>query len=130
MEYLCLLAEIETLKEENALLRQKDSVCPFITGKGTPCKRKCDGDKNACKIHSRPQKVPKKVCGCVNMRGNPCKRKCVDGKTHCEKHDPSAQKPKKEKKEKMHVEPLVPVDDKKWVGELAFWIARNEPRMI
>jgi hypothetical protein len=160
MEYLCLLAEIETLKEENALLRQKDSVCPFITGKGTPCKRKCDGDKNACKIHSRPQKVPKKVCGCVNMRGNPCKRKCVDGKAHCEKHDPSAQKPKctgvnmrgnpckrkcvdgqthcekhdpsvqKPKKEKMHVEPLVPVDDKKWVGELAFWIARNEPRMI
>jgi hypothetical protein len=164
MEYLCLLAEIETLKEENAHLRRKDSVCPFITTKGTQCTRKCDGDKNACKIHDRSQKVPKCVCTGMNMRGNPCKRKCVDGKTHCEKHDPSVQKvPKcvctgmnmrgnpckrkcvdgkthcekhdpsvqgKQKAQKMHIEHLNPVDDKKWVSEVAFWAARNDPRMI
>ena len=128
MEYLCLLAEIETLKEENAHLRRKDSVCPFITTKGTQCTRKCDGDKNACKIHDRSQKVPKCVCTGMNMRGNPCKRKCVDGKTHCEKHDPSVQG--KQKAQKMHIEHLNPVDDKKWVSELAFWVARNDARMI
>ena len=128
MEYLCLLAEIESLKEENALLRQKSSPCPFITAKGTPCTRMCDGDKTACKVHNRPQKVPKCVCTGVNMRGNPCKRKCIEGQTHCEKHDPNVQK--KEKTLTMHVEPLVPMDDKKWVSEVAFWVARNEPRMI
>ena len=134
MEYLCLLAEIETLKEENALLRRKyapKQQCPFITGKGTQCKRMCDGTSSTCKIHDRPAKVQvvsKLVCSGVNMRGNPCKRKCLEGQGHCDKHDPSVKK--KEKALTMHVEPLVPVDDKKWVNEAAFWIARNEPRMI
>ena len=167
MEYLCLLAEIETLKEENALLRRKyapKQQCPFITGKGTQCKRMCDGTSSTCKIHDRPAKVQvvsKLVCSGVNMRGNPCKRKCLEGQGHCDKHDPKMVKPvcsgvnmrgnpckrkclegqghcdkhdpsvkKKEKALTMHVEPLVPVDDKKWVNEAAFWIARNEPRMI
>ena len=134
MEYLCLLAEIETLKEENALLRRKyapKQQCPFITGKGTQCKRMCNGTSSTCKIHDRPAKVQvvsKLVCSGVNMRGNPCKRKCLEGQGHCDKHDPSVKK--KEKALTMHVEPLVPVDDKKWVNEAAFWIARNEPRMI
>jgi len=51
MEYLCLIAEIEALKEENARL------CQTITG------------KNVRKIHANPQKVVKSICSCLNMRG-------------------------------------------------------------
>ena len=102
MEYLCLLAEIETLKEENDLLRHKSR---------------------------KVQATPKPVCSCMNMRGNPCKRKCLEGKTHCEKHDPSVYK-KEKICPVMQVEPLVPTTDVKWVSEVEFWISRNEPRMV
>jgi hypothetical protein len=113
MEYLCLIAEIEALKEENARL------CQTITG------------KNVRKIHANPQKVVKSICSCLNMRGNPCKRKCLEGKDHCEKHDPSVQKPRvKPTGSKVYIEQLVPWDKTKWVSELEFWTARNEPRMI
>jgi hypothetical protein len=185
MEYLCLIAEIEALKEENARLCQtitgknvrkihanpqkvvksicsclnmrgnpckrkclegKDhcekhdpsvqkvvkSICSCLNMRGNPCKRKCLEGKDHCEKHDPSvQKVVKSICSCLNMRGNPCKRKCLEGKDHCEKHDPSVQKPRvKPTGSKVYIEQLVPWDKTKWVSELEFWTARNEPRMI
>ena len=121
MEYLSLVAEIESLKAdlagaeaEIARLKcpKKAKVervpCPGVTGKGQGCKKFCVGDEATCKVHGREkvQKVPKvskpkavKVhCTGLNMRGNPCKGKCLPDQTWCEKHDPSL--PPKEKKVK------------------------------
>ena len=114
MEYLALIAEIETLKEEVELLRApvkskkpERVLCQSVTGKGVPCKRYSVDGCLTCKVHGKPQKevkpkkpprVPKIVCTGLNMRGNPCKNKCVENQTWCEKHDPSL--PPKEKKSK------------------------------
>jgi len=149
MEYLCLIAEIEALKEENARLCQTitgknvrkihanpqkvvKSICSCLNMRGNPCKRKCLEGKDHCEKHDPSvQKVVKSICSCLNMRGNPCKRKCLEGKDHCEKHDPSVQKPRvKPTGSKVYIEQLVPWDKTKWVSELEFWTARNEPRMI
>ena len=163
MEYLALIAEIESLKEEIALLRaHKNSKkperlpCPGVTGKGEKCKKFCVEGGVTCKVHGRPVKEPqakkpkapkapkavKIACTGVNMRGNPCKNKCVENQTWCEKHNPSV--PVKIKKSKGHkkvvhnhevvIESLVPCEacdtGTKWVSEVEFWVARNEPRMI
>ena len=95
MEYLCLLAEIESLKSE--LASTKRPKCPHTTSKGSTCKKYCLVGFGSCKVHSKPPKPPKPVklrlkrvfCTGVNMRGNPCKRKCVEGETYCDRHDPS-----------------------------------------
>lgn len=127
MDVTSLLAEIETLKAEIALLRApKKSVkpvripCPGMTGKGVQCKKYCVEGEDSCKVHSRPPKAPKApraprapkvVCTGVNMRGNPCKRKCVDGETFCDRHDPSA--PPKEKKGKAKGKKVAPLHNHK-----------------
>lgn len=135
MEYLTLIAEIESLKAEIAILKIPKktklvrTACPGMTGKGVTCKKYCVQGEEACKVHSRAPKEkvtkvkapkePKKVCCGVNMRGNACKKKCVDGETWCEAHDPELpQKEKKTKKKKIApehnhsvgVEPLVPCE--------------------
>ena len=119
MEYLSLIAEIESLKEElaaaNAELatlkpkpksKPEKVPCPHITSKGVPCKKYCAAGLETCKVHGRPPKTKpppkprpvKVVCTGLNMRGNPCKRKVLVGCTYCDKHDPSL--PPKEKKGK------------------------------
>lgn len=154
MEYLSLIAEIESLKEEITVLKATKSVkktqprvqCQTVTGKGVQCKKFCVEGGLVCKVHGKPpkevvKKLPrphKVVCSGLNMRGNPCKNKCIEGETWCERHDPSL--PPKEKKNKkvveshnhgVVVEPLVPCDTGgKWVSEVDFYIARNEPRLI
>lgn len=151
MEYLALIAEIESLKEEIDVLRTSTKTkkperipCPETTGKGVKCKRFCVDGGSTCKIHSSPKKevkpkktkLPKVCCTGLNMRGNPCKNKCVENQTWCEKHDPSI--PPKVKKSKANkklvVEPLVACEEcptkEGWVSELEFWRARTEPRMI
>ena len=101
MEYLALLAEIETLKEQLTALQPKvkptRTPCPHSTSKGTPCKKYCVDGQQTCKVHGKPRKEKpppkekpvKQKCTGLNMRGNPCKRKCVSGETYCERHDPS-----------------------------------------
>jgi hypothetical protein len=151
MEYLALIAEIESLKEEVAVLRASAKPkkleripCSETTGKGEKCKRFCIDGGSTCKIHSRPkkevkpkkQKLPKVCCIGLNIRGNPCKNKCIENQTWCEKHDPSI--PHKVKKmkvdKKLVVEPLLAYENSStmegWVSELEFWRVRNEPRMI
>lgn len=112
MEYLALIAEIETLKEELRTLKAKlqpppkptRTPCPCRTSKGTPCKKYCVAGAETCKVHGKPRKekpapkpkVVKVVCTGLNMRGNPCKGKCLPGQNYCERHDPSL--PPKEKK--------------------------------
>ena len=119
MEYLALVAEIETLKgelaaanAELATLKPKPKAkpvkvpCPHVTGKGQQCKKYCAPGLTTCKVHGRPPKTKpppkpkpvKVVCTGLNMRGNPCKRKVLAGCTYCDKHDPSL--PPKEKKGK------------------------------
>ena len=117
MEYLSLIAEIETLKAEldatrTQLVKYQPKVkpaktqCPRSTSKGIPCKKYCAPGLNTCKVHGKPLKPaktpkPKVVtqqCTGTNMRGNPCKGKCVPDQTYCERHDPSM--PVKEKKGK------------------------------
>jgi len=119
MEYLSLIAEIETLKEELAaanaeLATLKPKVkakpervpCPHTTSKGVQCKKYCAPNLQTCKVHGRPKKekpapkpkVVKPKCTGLNMRGNPCKRKCLPGQTYCDRHDPKL--PPKEKKGK------------------------------
>jgi hypothetical protein len=121
MEYLCLLAEIESLKDQ---AKKPGKVpCPGVTGKGVPCKRYCASGLETCKIHDRP---PKSVCVGLNTRGTSCKKKCVDGQAWCEMHDPSL--PRKQKIKKVVYEPIVV--DAKWVDERTFWERRNEPVMI
>jgi hypothetical protein len=134
MEYLALIAEIESLKEELALLKVPKQPrkpvkvpCPGVTGKGHACKKYCVAGETTCKVHGReevvkPKKVPKapkKMCVGMNMRGNACKGKCLPNETFCEKHDPTAPvKEKKVKKKKVApehnhgvgVEPLVPCE--------------------
>jgi len=139
MEYLSLIAEIESLKAENEALKarlkchKKTKVervpCPGVTGKGQGCKKFCVDGETTCKVHGREKvpKVPKvskpkaaKVhCTGLNMRGNACKGKCVADQTYCEKHDPALPlKEKKVKKKKVApehnhgvgVEPLVPCE--------------------
>ena len=98
MEYLALIAEIETLKEEELAAAQAEIValrapkqpkptkvpCPGMTGKGMQCKKYCMPNETTCKVHGREivhkaPKVPtkpkptKKVCTGLNMRGNTCK---------------------------------------------------------
>lgn len=104
MEYLCLIAEIESLKEQLAALQPKvkptKQPCPHTTSKGSPCKKYCVPGETTCKVHGKPRKAkppkarkekPKKVhCTGLNLRGNPCKRKCLPGETYCERHDPKA----------------------------------------
>ena len=120
MDVTSLLAEIEKLKAEIALLRApKKPVkpiripCPGMTGKGVQCKKYCVEGEDSCKVHSRPPKAPKApkapkvVCTGLNMRGNPCKRKCMDGETFCDRHDPSA--PQKEKKGKAKGKKVAPL---------------------
>lgn len=111
MEYLCLLAEIESLKFqlEPRNNRPVRIPCPHVTSKGHSCKKYCLPGLESCKVHSKPPKPPKVVrvkskrvyCTGLNMRGNPCKRKCVDGETYCERHDPSL--PVKEKLKRVGV---------------------------
>lgn len=101
MEYLCLIAEIETLKEQLKALQPPKKPpripCPHTTSKGSPCKKYCAPNLNTCKVHGKPPKPPKtpkekpkKVsCTGINLRGNPCKRKVLTDCTYCERHDPS-----------------------------------------
>jgi len=131
MEYLALIAEIETLKAELASLQPTKKPpriqCPHSTSKGQPCKKYCAPGLETCKVHGKPRKEkappkekPKKVsCVGVNMRGNACKGKCLPDQTWCERHDPSLPvKEKKGKKKKVApehnhgvgVEPLVPCE--------------------
>jgi len=118
MEYLALIAEIESLKAELAALKPKakpiKQPCPHATSKGEICKKYCAPGLNTCMVHSRPPKVkppprekPKKVnCTGVNLRGNACKRRCVPGESFCERHDPSL--PPKEVKNKKKNKKVVP----------------------
>lgn len=135
MEYLALIAEIESLKAENESLRAQlepkvpkkpiKQPCPGVTSKGIPCKKYCAPNLTTCKVHGAPPKPPKtpkekpkKVnCTGTNMRGNACKGKCVPDQTYCERHDPKAPPKQTQKKKKkvapehnhrIGVEPLVP----------------------
>ena len=131
MEYLALIAEIETLKEQLEALQPKAkperTPCPHTTSKGSPCKKYCAPNLTTCKVHGKPPKPaktpkekPKKVhCTGLNMRGNPCKGKCLPDQTYCERHDPKnppkEKKGKKKKQAPLHthgigVEPLVPCE--------------------
>jgi hypothetical protein len=135
MEYLSLVAEIESLKAENESLRAQLEPkvpkkplrvpCPGVTSKGIPCKKYCAPNLNTCKVHGQPPKakappkpkVVKQHCTGTNMRGNACKGKCVPDQTYCERHDPKAPPKQTQKKKKkvapehnhrIGVEPLVP----------------------
>ena len=138
MEYLSLVAEIESLKAELDATRTQLAAlqpppkptkqpCPHSTSKGSPCKKYCVPGAQTCKVHGKPPKpaktpkpkVVKQHCTGTNMRGNPCKGKCVPDQTWCERHDPSMPvKEKKGKKKKVvpehnhgiGVEPLVPCE--------------------
>lgn len=131
MEYLALIAEIESLKEQLAALQPKvkpeRTPCPRVTSKGQTCKKYCVEGAQTCKVHGKPpkpmktpkEKPVKQHCTGLNMRGNPCKGKCLPGETYCERHDPKAppkqaqKKKKKQPPEHNHgigVEPLVPCD--------------------
>jgi len=131
MEYLSLIAEIESLKAQLAALqppkKPPKTPCPHSTSKGVPCKKYCAPGLETCKVHGKPRKEkpppkekPKKVhCTGLNMRGNPCKGKCVSGETYCERHDPKAPPKQTQKKKKkgvpehnhgVGVEPLVPCE--------------------
>ena len=57
MEYLCLLAEIESLKSE--LASTKRPKCPHTTSKGSTCKKYCLVGFGSCKVHSKPPKPVK-----------------------------------------------------------------------
>ena len=126
MEYLALIAEIETLKgelaaanAELATLRPKAKAkpikvpCPHITSKGVPCKKYCAPNLQTCKVHGKPRKEkpppkpkPKKVvCTGLNMRGNPCKGKCLPDQSYCERHDPKNPPKEVKKKSKKKVVP-------------------------
>ena len=102
MEYLALIAEIEELKARLAKWEKPPPAprvpCGHKTAKGEVCKRFCVEGSGACKVHSRPPKVPKVVrkarapkvaCTGINIRGNPCKRKVLPDCTYCERHDPT-----------------------------------------
>lgn len=127
MEYLALIAEIETLKAElDATRTQLVSLqpktkqkpervpCPHVTSKGSPCKKYCAPDIGTCKVHSKPmkEKAPPKPkfsrpkCTGINMRGNPCKGKCMEDQTYCERHDPNLAPKEKTKKSKKKDTPL------------------------
>ena len=136
MEYLSLIAEIETLKAELDATRTQlaqlqppkkpvKTQCPQLTSKGSPCKKYCAPNLTTCKVHGKPPKakappkpkVVKQHCTGINMRGNPCKGKCVPDQTYCERHDPEAPPKQTQKKKKkvapehthrIGVEPLVP----------------------
>lgn len=117
MEYLCLIAEIESLKEQLKVLQPKvkpaKQPCPHTTSKGSPCKKYCAPGLETCKVHGKPrkEKPPPKVkpvrqhCTGLNLRGNPCKRKCLPGETYCERHDPKAPPKPPVKKQKNKVAP-------------------------
>ena len=131
MEYLALIAEIETLKEQLEALqppkKPTKQPCPGLTSKGSPRKKYCAPNAGTCKVHGKPPKPaktpkekPKKVsCTGLNMRGNPCKGKVLTDCTYCERHDPKnppkEKKGKKKKQAPLHnhgvgVEPLVPCE--------------------
>jgi len=132
MEYLALIAEIESLKAQLAQYqppkKPERTPCPRVTSKGIPCKKYCVPGEQTCKVHGNPPKpaktpkpkVVKQHCTGLNMRGNPCKGKVLTDCTYCEKHDPAL--PPKEKKKgkqkkvapehthRIGVEPLVPCE--------------------
>ena len=105
MEYLALVAEIETLKEEITLLRAAKKsgrvACTGINMRGNPCKNKCVENQSWCEKHdpSLPPKVKK-------------------SKGH--KHGVTVES----------LVPCEPCDTGGWISEAEFWAARNEPRMI
>ena len=91
--------EVDELKKQVKPKKEKPVKisCPFITAKGTQCRKFCVEGVETCKVHSKPLKPTKPVkaprakkqcCTGINIRGNPCRNKCLDGKTHCERHDP------------------------------------------
>ena len=117
MEYLCLIAEIESLKEQLKALQPKvkpvRTPCPHTTSKGSPCKKYCAPGLTTCKVHGKPPRPPKtpKVkpvkqhCMGTNLRGNPCKRKVLPDCTYCERHDPALPPKQAPKKQKNKVAP-------------------------
>jgi hypothetical protein len=91
--------EVDKLKKQVKPKKEKPVkiCCPFITAKGTQCRKFCVEGMKTCKVHSKPLKPPKpakaprakkQCCTGINIRGNPCRNKCLEGKTHCERHDP------------------------------------------
>ena len=91
--------EVDDLKKQVKPKKEKPVKirCPFITAKGTQCRKFCVEGMETCKVHSKPLKPPKpakaprakkQCCTGINIRGNPCRNKCLEGKTHCERHDP------------------------------------------
>lgn len=111
--------EVDELKKQVKPKKEKPVKirCPFITAKGTQCRKFCVEGSETCKVHSKPLKPPKpakaprtkkQCCTGINIRGNPCRNRCLEGKTHCERHDPDtphvAKKTKRNKKrqQQMH----------------------------